>query len=76
MQQWQHHTTWKGDSLGDSLGIPGGLARILGGLALKQGCFSLGFGGTRSRPHRSFYNIKKGWGVDGWVTSLPASAHF
>ena len=33
-----HHME-RGDSLGDSLGIPGGLARILGGLALKRGCF-------------------------------------
>ena len=39
-----HHME-RGDSLGDSLGIPGGLARIFGGLALKRGCFLWVLGG-------------------------------
>ena len=59
--------TEQGDSQGDSLGIPGGLAPLFGGLALKRGVFSPRLGGTRARPRQPFYNIKKGSEVMGWV---------
>ena len=65
-----------GDSQGDSLGIPGGLAPLFGGLALKRCVFSPRFGGTRPRPRQPFIILKKGQEVMGWVEIGKAPASF